>query len=411
MKSNDYQSTSILLSLLAAFGCGTDAREEGTEDPAATAHSYQTTSNVGDLSTWTIDGNKLSVEWKDIAPITGAIEKTYFVTAVCGSIDPDFGDRTCLVDGDALCTDGVVPCEPNDGPQNGETFTIFEVPGMALIANVENEQLHAGFAAGACDDMPTDDYTFINLGLGQKDIFGLFRTDSAFSLVHHLDFGFTDDPENQIAYTTGDDGGTVAGITASACQDGVRELVIDATSDTLRMMITGAGHFIIDKPEGQGGLIAVNAQNIATIEDFANRSFGGIAFPDDRAPELINATMGPAVNGRVEILSLELSDTGVVALNGPTYINDSTAGANLSAPMLEPRFAYADNQIVIDGSYTQGAASIPGMFEIDKVSGNETAIIGVGASLDGKTMLFGTVVNQYEGTTNGVKGNFILIEK
>lgn len=411
MKFNSLDVSALFLTAIATAACGQVVDENGTPPEVSSAHSYQTTSNVGDLSTWTIDGNQLSVEWKDIAPVSGAIERTYSVSAICGSVDPTFGDRTCLVDGDSVCTPGTEACGPDDGPKNGETFTVFEIPGMALVANVEDEQLHAGFAAGDCAEMTTDDYTFINLGLGQGDIFGLFRTDSTFSAVKHMDFGFSDSPEGQISYTTGDPGGVLTGITPTECSGGVRDLIIGDNDETVRLIMTAAGHFIIDKAEGEGGLIAVNGENVATIEDFADRQFGGIAFPDDRAPELLNVVTGPAVDGRVQVLSIELSVSGDITPETPVYINDGTAGAKLSAQLLEPKAPYATNHIVASGSYTSGPSSLPGMFEIDPVSGDETAIIGLGASQGGKTILFGSTINEFDGVQNAVKGNFILVEK
>ena len=44
-------------------------------------------------------------------------------------------------------------------------------------------------------------------------------------------------------------------------------------------------------------------------------------------------------------------------------------------------------------------------------TGDETAILAIGATVNGKTILFGSVVNVYEENRNGVKGNFILFEK
>lgn len=399
------------LYLTACLSLGASCGEIEDPQTETTSHSYRTTSNVGDLSTWTIEGNHLHVEWQDIAPVSGAVEKIYTVDALCGSVNADFGHRTCLVDGDAICADGTVACEPGDGPQDGETFTIFEVPGMALIVNVEDAELHAGFAAGDCSEVATDDYTFVNVGLGQREIFGLFRTDADFSTVHHMDFGFSDAPENQLSYTTGDQAGLVAGISASACKDGVRELLIEGSGETLRLVVTQAGHFVLDKPEGEGGLIAINDQNSAVIADFANKEFGGIVFPDDRGPELLSMSTGDVAGGRASITALTLSETGDVMPDTPVYINEGAMGEHLGDAFLEPDQSYASNQIVVDGNYPQGPSQLPGVFEIDAVGGDETAIIGVGATVDGRTLLFGAVVNEFEGLENAVKGNFILVEK
>lgn len=404
----------LIFSLLLTAACGDSKAGDG---PATQGNSYQTTSNVGDLSTWTIDGNDLHVVWQDIAPITGLVEKTYTLDGLCGPVNADYGHRTCLIVGDALCEAGSEACAPGDGPQDGETLTVFEVPGLAMIVNVDNNDLHAGFAAGQCEDFETDMYSFVNIGLGQSDIFGLFRTDSDFSEVHHMDFGFSDSPEGQITYRTQDAAGLVAGISASPCVDGVRELTIEESGDVIRLVITSAGHFVLDKPEGEGGMIAINSQNAAVIGDFANKEFGGIVFPDEGVPELIELTTG-ALNGqRVTVSSIQLSIAGDLPVDGGVYINAGGMGPKLSQALLEPNESYAGNQIVVDGNFPGGVGELPGIFEIDPVSGDETAIVGVGATANGKTILFGAVANEQNtldpenSDQNGVKGNFILVEK
>jgi hypothetical protein len=226
-----------------------------------------------------------------------------------------------------------------------------------------------------------------------------------------MDFGFSDGADGQISYITNDPGGLVSGLTASACANGVRELQVEGENQTLRMVLTAAGHFILDKPEGQGGLIAINNQNAASIEDFAGKNFGGIAFPDDRPPAFVNATMGAAENGRALITSIELSDLGDITPQSPTYLNDGSAGSKLNEALLEPMQPYASNAIVLSGDYTAGPAQLPGVFELDAVSGDETSIVGIGAAVNGKAILFGAVVNEFEGASNAVKGNFILVEK
>ncbi len=281
---------------------------------------------------------------------------------------------------------------------------------MALVAEYQGEQLHAGFAAGDCQDIGTDDYTYVNVGLGQSEAFGLFRTDADFTDVHHMDFGFSDDPDNQLRYQTHDPAGLVS-LTAGACTDGVRDLVVDAGDDKVRVMVTASGHLVLDKPEGQGGMLAIDAANAATIDDFADKTWGGIAFPDDRAPEYIRLTTGAAANGRAVVTSLKLSDTGDITPATPAYISDGAHSPSLNESMLEPLESYASNQIVVDGSYAGGPSQLPGIFEVDPISGDETAIVGIGTTVGGKTMLFGSVVNVYEDSRNGVKGNFILVEQ
>ena len=395
---------SAIISIAMVVGCGGDGNN---------STSYTTTSNVGDLSTWTIDGNSLTVTWQDIAAMTGVVEKTYNASAVCTEPHVTFGYRTCLVDGDAVCTSGSVACAPGDGPQDGETFRMFEVPGVALVVSSNDDELHAGFSAGACEAVPTDDYTFVNVGLGQNDIFGLFRTDAAFTTATHMDFSFSDGTNGQISYTTGDPMGVVTGLSSGPCSNGVRELTIMSTGETLRLMVTSAGHFVLDKSEGEGGLVAINENNAATISDFANRDFGGIVFPDNSAPQAINVLTGAESAGQVPMTSIVLSSDGDITPMGSTaFISNGATGTKLNETLLEPGNAYNTNAIVSGGDYTGGPSTLPGLFEISPVSGDETAILGIATAVGGKTILFGTVANE-DGLSgeNIVKGNFILVEK
>lgn len=394
---------------LFAAACGEEGPEQGSPNTPQ-PRSYTTTSNVGDLSNWTIVDNDLTVEWQDIAPGTGAVEKIYDAKALCTDPNADFGYRNCLVDGDALCTDGTEVCVPGDGPQDGETFRIFEVPGVALIVSANEAELHTGFAAGGCETVATDDYTFVNVGLGQDDVIGLFRTDTDFSKIYHMDFGFSDGPDGQIQYNTADVAGLATGLTVGPCENGVRNLTSEDAGMTMRLMLTAAGHFLLDKPEGEGGMVAINSQNAATIADFANKSWGGISFPDNGEPEFISLTTGDQVDGRVEISSLVLSSSGDITPAPAAYINDGTTGTKLNETMLEPGLAYDTNFIVGSGDYTTGPSALPGVFEIDSIN-DSTAILGIGATVGGQTILFGAVVNEYEGSSNGVKGNFILVER
>lgn len=405
--------TLLSLALAATAGCGEsqDAGPDVPPDaaPESQAHSYTTTSNVGDLSTWTIDGDNLTVEWQDIST-TGEVERTYHGTAVCDPVNPQFGDRSCVVQGDGDCVPGTAACADGDGLSDGDLLRVFEIPGVALLVSTNNSQLHTGFAAGSCEDVPVDDYTFINVGLEQSDIFGLFRTNADLTNAVHMDFGFSDDPENQIAYRTSDPAGIVPSITPSPCNGGVRQLTIDATNDKIRLVVTAAGHLVLDKPEGAGGLLAINAANAADVSDFANKSWGGISFPDDSGPELIELTTGPLTDGAVPVTQIIASEHGDITPDHAVSIHDGSTAPKLNQQLLEPNEPYNTNNIVFGGDYTGGPAELPGIFELDPVQ-DETTLIGVGATVDGRTILFGAVVNQFQGAENGIKGNFIIFEK
>ncbi len=406
MKLIQIFSLSSLLSITLISGCG------GTNESSST-YTYSTTSSKGDYSEWSIVDNNLTAIW-NVITTDGAIAYSYDIAATCGGADAD-GVRDCAVTSSS-CTDGVSVCM--DVPAVTETFNIMDVPGVALYVKTP-DQLHIGFAKNenACDDNVSGDYTFIRSGLGLNENFGMYRSDSNFINISHSDFGFRTTGATitpTVVYSTGTESNVLVN---SGCADGVRTRSTES-GITIRSMMTHSGLFVLDFPAGQGGILSFKTDNAATLADFANKSFGGISFPDndDSQPFNIN-TMGVSTNK----VALEINKGGTTqdlnimslattsSLSNPAYPDFSTVPADYNAS-------------VMSVSYT-APTDFPGLFKLDNLSDNGRIIIAA-MKFSGKVIGIGMVYNYR--TTADINpadgnpfpednlyntGNFLLFEK
>ncbi|MCW9047521.1 MAG: hypothetical protein OQK46_05525 [Gammaproteobacteria bacterium] len=346
----------------------------------------------------------MDAHWKhfnrywNLISTTGAIDSTWDVTATCGTPD-SYGVRACILDSSS-CTDGASVCTGSFPA----SFDLMDVPGVALFVHTgsgADAQLHIGFAkdSTACAQDVSGDYTMIHTGLGNNENFGMYRSDANFISISHSDFGFDTADSNltqTLAYRTGTPSSV---LTNDGCVDGVRTRGLGG-GETIRSMMTASGLFVLDFPAGQGGLISFKTSNAATLADFANKSFGGISFPDNSNPEPISATSG-AVSGNNITLSatingvsesLDINALGIAATaSNPTYPDFNVAPAGYPANALAIDYATPTN--------------IPGLFKIDNPSDNGRVIIAAMLFND-KVIAVGMVYNlRNTGDTNPATGN------
>lgn len=300
-----------MLMLLGVVACGGG----GSSSPATTTTSssvtYSTTSSKGDYSEWTLSSGALNASW-EVVNDTGGIDYTYTIAATCGAVDTD-NFHNCTIS-TASCSDGVASC-PATSPSGD--IKVMEVPGVALVvqttASSGGDDLHAGFvkSASACADDVSGDYTYIRTGVGLQENFGIFNADSNMINIEHADFGFdtgatsqgeygsTLTPSTQtVAYRTGSGGSDT--LVDGGCSTGVRARTTSG-GDAMRAMMTASGLFILDLPAGQGGFVSFKTSNAASLSDFANKSFGGIVFPDDGAAQPLHASSGALASGKIDL--------------------------------------------------------------------------------------------------------------
>ena len=402
----------LLLMALIAGGCGGSSSSSGDS-----SFTYSTTSAKGDYSEWHLTGSALTATW-NVVRSDGGIDYTYNISATCGSPD-SFGVRTCTTDSSG-CTDGVSACPATSF---ASTFEMMDVPGVALFVQAGSggsSELHIGFAKdpSACTQNVSGDYTMIFTGLGLQQNFGMYRSDADFNDVLHSEFGFATPDSNMtqsVVYRTGTESETFGGTT---CADGVRTRSIGG-GGVLRSMMTAAGLSVVDLPAGQGGLIAFKVANAATLSDFANKSFGGISFPDNADPEIFSATSGPVSADQINVaangsVSGALSST-IMALGTPATATNPTYPDFTVSPT-----GYSTSTLAM--SYANPAV-IPGLFKLDNLSDAGRTIFA-GMKFSGKVIGVGMVynfrttseINPSTGTNftaDGLynTGNFLLFER
>jgi len=407
-------SALALLILLGVAGCGSSS------SPSIPGNTYSTTSNKGDYSEWTLSDDDLAATW-EVVNDTGGIDYTYDIAARCGSADVNT-IRSCTIDS-ATCTDGLAVCPT---PLPSGTIAVMEVPGVALLVRTTDDnggdQLHAGFVKSdsACTDDVGGDYTFIRTGVGLDELFGLFRVDSNMLDVLHADFGFDTTATSSavytsqtVAYRSGDESET---LTDGGCSNGLR-LRTNGAGETIRAMMTASGLYVLDLPAGQGGALAFNVNNAASLSDFENKSFAGYSFPDNAPPQAFNATSGSIVSGKIE---MNASLAGGTTLD----IMNLTTPSGLTDP------AYADFTAVPAGYGSTVLADdypapkdIPGLFKIGRLADKGRVLLAAMKFND--TLIAMGMVYNFRDTSDtdpstgspfvnpGLynTGNFILFEK
>lgn len=415
MQKSYTRFTYLGFTLFAALVSGCDDSSPGGSSITET-NTYSTTSTRGDYAEWTLTGSNLVATWQVIDDI-GQIDYTITITAICGSANT-FGIRSCTIDTSA-CTDGVSVCP--SAPSG--SFDMMDAPGVAMFvitdADTIDEQLHVGFVKddGACADDVAGDYTFIHTSLGSTENFGMYRSDSNATNILHSDFGFETPDGNTISQTVAYRTGTESEVlTDDGCSNGVRKRTVGGNS--IRMMMTASGLFILDFPAGQGGLVSFNVTNAASLADFASKSFGGVTFPDNAIPEPISAVFD-AVSGstvdftattQFDIMNLTMMDLGTLdSMTNPAYPDFTVAPAGYDTSDLSISYATPDD--------------IPGLFKIDGLF-DDGRVIMAAMKFGTKVIAVGMIYN-YRMTTDinpntGVNftadglyntGNFILFER
>jgi hypothetical protein len=269
------------------------------------------------------------------------------------------------------------------------------------------------------------DYTFLHLGNRQTDLFGLYRVNADMSQLTHADFmmytglcpGSADGACTQtptVAYSTGGGAGTgIESPMGNACSAGVRSFKLG--SQTIRASQSQSGVFVLDLPSGQGGLVAFRTSEAAGLSDLANKSFGGISFPDNGPPQLLSATTGAVSGNSVPITSITYKGGGGPNITGPLFrpVTDPTSTAAL------PRLPFY-TQVPNPGTYANSPlqatystpSTIPGLFAIDGTYGDTGRLVLAAALYKGKVLGFGSVYN-WRQIPNAYlnSGAFILFEK
>lgn len=385
--------SSLLLccSFLVLVSCGGSSNNEDANTKPTT---YSTTSSVGDYAEWSLVGNTLTMNWQAIDNV-GSVDHIFDITATCGAAAAT-GLQNCTFT-EVLCTDGSGSC-PSTLPSG--SIDIMVVPGVALYA-VDDEQLHVGFARdeSACTADVSGDYSYLHLGHGKRDVFGLYRADDDFLSVTHIDYGVTnavpvflfpneEQTPQRVAYTTGS---PIETLTDGGCSNGLRQRSNGV--EDLRLMATANGLFVLDLPEGEGGILAFEAENAATLADFENKSFGGLDFDGDGGTmtstdfsvdfdqvlldEITFTTQMGGVTQDLILMPLDGND----GASTPAYPDFTTVAEDQNASV-------SANTNPLQSDYNT-PNDLPGFFKIDNTSGTGRHIVAA-VIINNKVIAFGS---------------------
>jgi hypothetical protein len=410
--------------------------KKGTSTSSAV--TYGSTSSTGDFAQWTVDGSSVSAIWQVTESATGAIKRTLNITATCGAADATYGYKTCTIDSGS-CTAGTGSCS-GETPSAGSVFKMLEVPGTAIFVHAgsggaagsggDTDQLHVGFTLDTnCSDV-TGDYTFMKVGKAQRDLFGVFRLNSDFSSITHATISANTSSCNgstnsgnctatpDWAMSETGSGLSAMSVTPS-CAGGVRTLNLGG-GKTARTIRSTGGTFIFDLPAGEGGIVGMPVANAATAADFANKSFNGIAFPDNGGPQLMAVSTGALTSGAAALSSISFMggmspgiSSGTIA---PLTVTPAATAANPGYPTNAGTVGVMNAGSALTSTYATVGA-IPGVFKIDGTFSDKGRVVMVAGKVNGKVLAFGSVYNwrnnQYgfTGTAYANSGAFILFEK
>jgi hypothetical protein len=412
----------VVVMLLGVTACGGGGSSSPATDTPSSV-TYSTTSNRGDYSEWTLSGSSLNASW-EVINTTGGVDYTYTIAASCGAADAD-NVHACTIS-TSSCADGVASC-PTTMPSGN--LDMMEVPGVALMihtaASSGGDELHVGFVknASACTDDVSGDYTYIRTGVGLQENFGMYNADANLIDVVHSDFGFDTTATSELSYSNQ----TVAYRSAASgvdmlvdggCSNGVRQRTTSG-GNAMRAMLTASGLFVLDMPAGQGGLLSFNVNKAASLTDFVNKSFSGIAFPDDGSPTPFHADFGTIASNKI--------DTSISLFGGTTM---SIMALNTASGLTPP--AYADFTVAPTGYTGSPLATtyptpndIPGLFKFGKLFDKGRVIVAA-MKFNNKVIALGMVYNyrdagfSFKNPATGNpfpgpglynSGNFILFEK
>jgi hypothetical protein len=394
--------------------------------PQLSGSVYSTTSNVGDYAEWSFASGVLTTLWYKVSS-AGAVDGVISLTANCGAEDGTYAFRTCTI-ATASCQQGTCGTLPSVGV---DTFKMLEVTGVALFVKTGNgvgSQLHVGVLRdnSGCSANVAGDYVYIKTNVANRDLFGMYRTDSALNVINHSDFGFSN-PGSAAATPTltyNTQGGTGAGndtLVGSACSSGVRTRTLSGA--TLRSMMTSGGLFILDLPSGQGGLVSYKTTSAATLADLASKNFKGISFPDNGTEQAVQITTSAVVGSAVAFTGgTSGGPIGITSANFKALSNTTNTATAPAFPDFTAAVTNYSNNITLQPTYSTVAA-IPGLFRIEGTYSDTGRVIVAFMNSGGKTIGFGAVYNyrtagmsKPDGSTyssNGIynTGNFLLFEK
>lgn len=410
----NYRLILSLLGLLSVGGSALLVLTRCGSTLSSSVNSYVATSNKGDLAVFSFSDRSLNISWTLTQAVTGIADKYYRSTALCSEADATYATRDCTVTTN-VCISGDSTCATSEGPAVGSVFRVLESPGIGVMAlPPDASQLFVGFVTGSCAATVSGTYLGVHLGLGQRNLFALYSPDSAFGSLTKADFLMNGTTNVATASINFDGSGTTPhALTfgSQTCAAGTRTLSVEGK--TWSASLTANGMFLLDRPAGQGGTVAFDISNAATIDDLASKTLRGYVFPDDRAPVRFTLELGALNTSRVPVSRTSFDTTPALVFGDRLETFGSVSAIfNGSATPGTNGAAYSTNPF--QSAYPT-LATLPGLFHSPPGTSGSRHLIASGMKRNGKLLLFGVSFDDRTSTVSPAvafpnTGTFVLFE-
>ncbi|WP_422360524.1 hypothetical protein [Reichenbachiella sp.] len=366
MKTNNFWIS--ILALTIVFGCNDeeDTDINPTSDPNVS--HYKGTQAPGDIWDWVLDYNHMtfSTTWDH-----GTFDDTSDDIAVEGTF-------ITLPSGYLKCTINKSTPSNGDIPEDGSAyFFAMNLPNMTMIIKPEGSikgDLIAAVATGECNDVPGD-YNYIMVAPGNMEAYDPV-TEEAYGVASFVDNGngfaisgegYSLDCANEGVCTSTS---TIQGLPVAECQDNGAIKIMSDGATAIEGQFTGAGVMMIDRGEGNGGVLAVQQSGAYEFNDLVDADMVGFAYMPANEEETIvpvhlvfkdegNVILGKAskINDIVtgELEAKEPVSIRVDAINNGLLDGDIThsdgLGTNFVAAMLESE---GEKMLILSSTSTNG---------------------------------------------------------
>ncbi len=334
---------SFILSLAIIFLFGTACKDDASNDPvdpSAGISTFKGTQSPGDVWDWTLNSN----------------DNTFTCVWDHGSFDDESDDitvqgtYTVLPSGFLECTiNGVAPSTP-DIPADGTAwFYAMHLPDMAMVIKPEGSikgDIIAAVAAGDCSDV-VGDYNYFNIAPGNGEKYDP-NTEEAYGRATFLDNGdgtyeihgdkYSLDCANGGPCTV-DTG--IQDSPAAVCTENGAIVISSSGSTVTEGQFTKSGVMMLDKGEGNGGVLALSKANAFEFDDLDGLEFVGLAYL-------------PANNDNKTVpVHLSFEDDGQTIIGTGTKIENINTGALEADESVSMRFDSNDQGLML-GQMTHG---------------------------------------------------------
>lgn len=337
MKTINFWISIFFLSI--TFACNDDESTETSPSADPNISHYKGTQAPGDVWDWTLDYNDMSFS-------TTWDHGTFDDTSDDISVEGTF---IALPSGYLKCTINKSTPANGDIPEDGSAyFYAMNLPNMTMIIKPEGSikgDLIAAVASGACEDVPGD-YNYIMVAPGNLEDYDPV-TEEAYGVASFVDNGngfaisgqgYSLDCANEGICTSNS---SIQGLPVAECQDNGAITITSEGETSIEGQFTGAGVMMIDRGEGNGGVLAVQQSAAYEFNDLVDANMVGFAYMPANQDE------------KIVPVHLVFKDEGDIILGYASKINDIITGELETENAVSIRVDALSNGL-LDGDITHG---------------------------------------------------------